>query len=224
MKIFKMLLYVKLSLDLKNKIYKSWWCGVSMSNEEIGAIIRQCRKSGNITLQELSNRTGLSAGYLSLLERGINSPTIENLNLICKSLGITMSQLILKLDAPKIVVHNDEREVIINNEGYLYEAATEGNRQMSCIVMTVNDTLLHTSNPHVADEIGFVIEGSISMNIDDNDYLLNPGSCIYIEAGTSHSYHKVSTEKCVTVWVYGTTRTANSPKVPDYHGYLSTDR
>lgn len=69
-----------------------------MHDQAIGNMIKLCRRKKQITLQVLSEQTGLSVSYLSTLERGLSSPTIANLNLICEALGITMADLILKLD------------------------------------------------------------------------------------------------------------------------------
>lgn len=35
-----------------------------------------------------------------------------------------------------------------------------------------------------------------------DEYILNEGDCIYIDANTDHSYHKLGDEECVSVWVY----------------------
>lgn len=184
-----------------------------MYDQMIGRTIKLHRRKKRITLQGLSDRTGLSISYLSMLERGLSSPTIANLNSICEALDMTMSELILKLDTPQVLVQKDQRRTILSNPGYLYEAATEGKHQMSCVVMTVKDSLVHVSNPHVADEVGFIVKGSLAMTMDGDEYILNKGDCIYIDANTDHSYHKLGDEECVSVWVYASphaTPTADS--------------
>ena len=45
--------------------------------DEIGNKIRGIRKEKGITLKQLSERTGLSIGYLSNLERDSSSPTLD---------------------------------------------------------------------------------------------------------------------------------------------------
>lgn len=35
-----------------------------------------------------------------------------------------------------------------------------------------------------------------------DEYILNEGDCIYIDANTDHSYCKLGDEECVSVWVY----------------------
>ena len=180
-----------------------------MHDQAIGNMIKLCRRKKQITLQVLSEQTGLSVSYLSTLERGLSSPTIANLNLICEALGITMADLILKLDEKKPVVYKNDRQIIFSNPGYRYESATEGKHQMSCIVMDVYDNVLHSSSSHVVDEVGFVISGSIKLFLNDEEYTLHAGDCIYIEANTKHSYQKVGNDDCTAIWVYAASHATN---------------
>ena len=173
-----------------------------MNDQAIGNMLKLYRRKKQITLQVLSEQTGLSVSYLSTLERGLSSPTIANLNSICEALDITMADLILKLDEKKPVVYKNDRQIIFSNTGYCYESATEGKHQMSCIVMSVYDNVLHSSSPHVVDEVGFVTSGAIKIFLNDEEYTLQAGDCIYIEANTKHSYQKIGDDPCTAIWVY----------------------
>jgi CheY-like chemotaxis protein len=61
--------------------------------ESLGNVIRDRRKSLKLTLQQMSDRTGVSLGYLSQIELGKNSASIETLYRICLALGMKMSDL-----------------------------------------------------------------------------------------------------------------------------------
>ena len=61
--------------------------------ESLGAAIRERRKSQGFTLSVMSDKTGVSLGYLSQIELGKNSASIETLYRICLALGIKMSEL-----------------------------------------------------------------------------------------------------------------------------------
>lgn len=61
--------------------------------ESLGTAIRDRRKSLGFTLSNVSERTGVSLGYLSQIELGKNSASIETLYRICLALGIKMSEL-----------------------------------------------------------------------------------------------------------------------------------
>lgn len=172
-------------------------------NAQIGRIIKRHRKDLGYTLQDLAAKSSLSTSYLSLTERGLNSPTIENLNSICRALNITLSSLIAAADEESdIVVKAADRKAILASDEYLYEAATEGEHSMSCVVMTVRDGSVHKSNPHVADEVGFIVSGALLLIVSGREYLLYPGDCIYVDANQAHSYRKISDEDCVSFWTY----------------------
>jgi DNA-binding response OmpR family regulator len=61
--------------------------------ESLGAAIRERRKTLGLTLAQMAERTHLSLGYLSQIELGKNSASIETLYRICLSLGIKMAEL-----------------------------------------------------------------------------------------------------------------------------------
>ncbi|MDO4711938.1 MAG: helix-turn-helix transcriptional regulator, partial [Peptostreptococcaceae bacterium] len=53
-----------------------------MNNSDIGSRVQNRRKEQKITLKELSERTGLSTGFLSQFERGMTSIAIDSLQKI----------------------------------------------------------------------------------------------------------------------------------------------
>jgi DNA-binding NtrC family response regulator len=61
--------------------------------ESLGAAIRERRKGLGLTLAQMAARTDVSLGYLSQIELGKNSASIETLYRICLALGIKMSEL-----------------------------------------------------------------------------------------------------------------------------------
>ena len=61
--------------------------------EALGSAIRERRKALGLTLSNMSDRTNVSLGYLSQIELGKNSASIETLYRICLALGMKMSEL-----------------------------------------------------------------------------------------------------------------------------------
>ena len=61
--------------------------------ESLGSAIRERRKALGLTLAQMAQRTGVSLGYLSQIELGKNSASIETLYRISLGLGIKMSEL-----------------------------------------------------------------------------------------------------------------------------------
>jgi CheY-like chemotaxis protein len=61
--------------------------------ESLGTAIRERRKALGLTLAQMAQRTGVSLGYLSQIELGKNSASIETLYRISLGLGIKMAEL-----------------------------------------------------------------------------------------------------------------------------------
>ena len=176
--------------------------------ENIGENIKKIRKENKLTLQDIADATDLSLGYLSKLERNISSPTINNLQKICKALDITMTELVSQVEENRIVVKKNERKTIFESITHVkYEMTSEGDRNLVGVCMIVDDdTKENISHEHTTDAFGIIIKGAIEMTVNGIPYILEEGDSIYIEAGSSHSFKKLSEEECVSHWTYLGTR------------------
>jgi len=62
--------------------------------EQIGQRIRSLRKARDFSIQRLAEAAGISAGYLSDVERGFSAPSGEKLVRIAAELGVTTDYLL----------------------------------------------------------------------------------------------------------------------------------
>ena len=58
-----------------------------------GMVLRQIRHSLKITQEELAYRADLDRTYISLLELGANSPSLDTIFLLCNALDVEFSIL-----------------------------------------------------------------------------------------------------------------------------------
>jgi DNA-binding NtrC family response regulator len=68
--------------------------------QALGNAIRERRKALTLTLAQMAQRTGVSLGYLSQIELGKNSASIETLYKISLGLGIKMAELFQTIQPP----------------------------------------------------------------------------------------------------------------------------
>jgi DNA-binding response OmpR family regulator len=68
--------------------------------EQLGAVIRERRKALGLTLAEMAKRTNVSLGYLSQIELGKNSASIETLYRIALGLRVRVADLFQSLQSP----------------------------------------------------------------------------------------------------------------------------
>jgi transcriptional regulator with XRE-family HTH domain len=64
------------------------------TTRQIGARIRRIREKQGMSLTDLAKNSGVSRGYLHLIEKGENSPTQEKLAAIANTLGVLVAELI----------------------------------------------------------------------------------------------------------------------------------
>jgi CheY-like chemotaxis protein len=68
--------------------------------ESLGSLIRERRKTLGLTLAQLAKRTGVSLGYLSQIELGKNSASIETLYRISLGLRVRLADLFQSVQLP----------------------------------------------------------------------------------------------------------------------------
>jgi transcriptional regulator with XRE-family HTH domain len=68
--------------------------------EKFGDRIRFLRGKRGLTQEQLAERAGISVDFLSLIERGRNSPSFENLEELASALGVSVAQLFSFEESP----------------------------------------------------------------------------------------------------------------------------
>src|SRR5512147_1439130 len=61
---------------------------------EVGARIQQYRRDKRLTLQGLADKTGLTKGYLSKIEKAKKAPPVSTLINLSKAFGISVSEIL----------------------------------------------------------------------------------------------------------------------------------
>lgn len=72
---------------------------IKSHNIAFGRTVRALRMQQGMTQEQLGLRAGLDRTYISLLELGQSSPTLDSIFLICIALGCSFSQLAAATDA-----------------------------------------------------------------------------------------------------------------------------
>lgn len=65
----------------------------SQLREKFGNRVRFLRNANRLTQEQLAERAGISVDFLSLIERGKNSPSFDNLQDLSDALGVAVMDL-----------------------------------------------------------------------------------------------------------------------------------
>lgn len=170
---------------------------------DIGSRIRLLRKERNMTLKEIADVSGLSTAYISNLERNLCSPTLDNFQKICAALGVEIMSFLDGREWEEKVIRAKDRKVLFEQENKVrYESISFGKKRMEGTIIEVQP---HTEYPkqwtHACDEIGYVLEGEMTINIDTKAYELHEGDSFYIDAGKSHNLSNRSGKMSRSLWI-----------------------
>lgn len=172
---------------------------------DIGALLRKARLEKGYTLAQLAEKTGLSASFLSNVERNINSPAVNSLRRILDALGLSMADLFRGTLSQKVLVRPSDRVQIIksNDNSIKYEllCAYQG-RKMEPMLVTLKPGASSGETPHShhGEEFGFIIKGKLRYWLGNQVFDLEEGDCIYYDASTPHRYKNIGDTECVSLW------------------------
>ncbi len=63
-----------------------------------GSALKRLRERRGFTQETLGFEASFDRTYISLIERGINSPTLDSLGALCTALDITLSRLAIEVE------------------------------------------------------------------------------------------------------------------------------
>jgi transcriptional regulator with XRE-family HTH domain len=164
---------------------------------QLGARVRDARQAHKITLTRLSELTGLSAGFLSRLERGETNASISNLIAISGALGIALRDFFDEPPPPAgprfVLTRAAERgkKAPLRANGYTYclSSADLPDQQMSAFELTFPPQA-KAAPPrlvtHPGEEVLFLLEGAIEFRIGDDTFVMNPGDCVHFDCEEPH--------------------------------------
>lgn len=64
-----------------------------MIEKQLGQQIAKLRRSKGYTQQVLAEKVGYSVEFISLVERGINAPSVAGCAVLAKALGVSVAEL-----------------------------------------------------------------------------------------------------------------------------------
>ncbi len=176
--------------------------------QNYGQIIKEIRQEKGYTLKEFSEKTGLSIGFLSKIERGVNNPSFTNLQKITYALGVSSSifenaEVLSNQPEEKLYFRKEDRSLIYSyDSGIKMEGLLSHKDIFHVSVMTLSgDKNPKTSARHKKNEFGIILKGSLCISIDGNDYLLRPEDAILVPAEREHTTQRVGNQDCVSIWI-----------------------
>jgi transcriptional regulator with XRE-family HTH domain len=152
---------------------------------ELGNRIRARRQELGLSLRDLAGRVGLTASFLSQIERDLTSPSLESLRKISDALDVPIFHFLLQPADRCPVVRGDRRsKLILPESNLIYELlCPDLNRQMEpfLAVWEPGDQRLTFPLRQQTEEFIYVLQGQLEIQLGEEVYLLGPGDSVYFD-------------------------------------------
>jgi transcriptional regulator with XRE-family HTH domain len=161
--------------------------------------LKSIREDRNLSLEKLSEMTGVSKSMLRQVEIGQSNPTIATIWKIANGLSIPFTALLL--DQVHEVTLRDFKEVdpfAGETEGYrLYPLLTfSPERPFETYYVEMDPGITLDADPHQgnAKEHIFLIAGQLEITVAGDRYTVNAEQQLSFQAGCVHRYHNTGKE------------------------------
>ncbi|PWR02663.1 MerR family transcriptional regulator [Meridianimarinicoccus roseus] len=163
----------------------------------IGREVRAFRHQQDMTVAELSEKTGLSMGMLSKIENGNISPSLNTLQVLAGALSVPLTAFFRRFEERREAVHVKNGEAVEihragTRAGHQYNLLGHiGSNSSGVVVEPYLITLSETSDvfptfQHDGIELLYMLEGEVRYRHGDRLYDLAPGDSFFFDADAPH--------------------------------------
>ena len=175
-----------------------------MDNLDIGGKVQSRRKEQNITLKELSERTGLSTGFLSQFERGMTTIAIDSLQNIAKVLDMDMDSFFYmpqkSINDEEPIIRSYNRQVGSVNtkfvQFYLAKDVENAKFLPRLYELWPSSKSKHLKTyVHEGVEFVYVLEGVFTLHYKNKVYDMYPEYTAYLDSRKPHNWENNTNKK-----------------------------
>lgn len=172
--------------------------------EQIGIKIRELRNQNGLTQEELADRTELTKGFISQLERGLTAPSVSTLADIVECLGITLAEFFKEDDNQQIVYPREDYFEKVDHNGNRVEWLVAKAQSMSLepiLVTILPGQSMPPDKPHEGEEFGYILKGQIYLHYGNNVYTVREGDSFIYPTDRDHWISSADDSESQLLWI-----------------------
>jgi transcriptional regulator with XRE-family HTH domain len=177
-------------------------------DQRLGESVRLLRQRAGLSIQDVANRTGLSTGMISQLERALATPSVRTLRLLSVALDVPISYFFEPRDAEEpqryIVRKNDRRLLRLTASGVVKEALTPARKgELELYELTLNPGGSSGADfyRHTGEKAGYVLSGRLRLWLDHEAHILEPGDSFCFPSTVPHMFDNPTQQVARVLWV-----------------------
>lgn len=172
---------------------------------KIGYKIKELRTQKGLTQEELADRSELSKGFISQVERDLTSPSIATLVDILQCLGTNLEEFFANTTSEQVVFKKQdyfEKEDLELHNKVEWIIPNAQKNMMEPILLTLEEGgETYPDNPHEGEEFGYVLTGSITICVGNKQYKAKKGESFYFTPNKKHYIKAAGKSGASLLWV-----------------------
>ena len=165
---------------------------------DVGGRIRSLRLQKGITIPVLSQLSGLSPGFLSQIETGKASLSLDSLAKVAEALGLCTGDLLVEPPIPRVVRAGHRPRVRWGDAPeieYLAPPIESSQLQAGLMCLPPGGMVGGCDHVHRGQEILWVLSGTVRVIQGEYDEVLGAGDSALVDARAAHTYEAVGSEE-----------------------------
>jgi len=169
----------------------------------LGPRLRRLRQERGETLEQAAAAVGLSASFLSELERDQSGASMATLHRLLGYYGTTFAALLQRSSGRVARLKRAGRGRSVHNHGVTVEQLADGQALMEPQIFTVEAGAGSEGGySHEGEEFVYVLEGSFEVVLDEAErYLLRIGDSLYYPSSVTHSWRNPGRAVAKVIWI-----------------------
>jgi transcriptional regulator with XRE-family HTH domain len=169
----------------------------------VGGNLRRLRTRRGLSLERLSQLSGVSRAMLGQIELGQSAPTINVLWKIARALEVTFSALISsRSQAGASVMRASDAKILTSKDRSFSSRALfpfDGPRRVEFYELRLTQGGLEQADPHApgTSENLVVTQGTVEIDVGGETHHLETGDSIVFEADSAHAYRNAGKGEAV---------------------------
>lgn len=180
------------------------------TDRKIGATFRRLRHDQSLSLRELADRSGVSVGMISQIERDLANPSMRVLTALRRALNVPMQTMfnddaVQNADDPPFVRRAAKRPHIDLGPLQKELLTSGGNHNLQIMILTLapGGTSGDTALSYPAEKGGFLLEGELVLSVDNCEARLAEGDSFVFDSAQPHRFRNESDRPARILWVIG---------------------
>jgi transcriptional regulator with XRE-family HTH domain len=190
-----------------------------MSEQEapnVGLHLKEMRSQRGLSLRALAALCDLSPNTISLIERGVTSPSVSTLHRLATALGVPITAFFTEpIEKMQVIITRAGERARSGSSNVVLESMGYGLEKQACdpFVVTMKEGASSGDRMmmHAGHELVYCMEGELDYEIAGEHYRLRPGDALLFHADLPHRWHNPHSGPAVFLLIMQATEERHEP-------------